>query len=60
MHSVRVADRLADSQGQKSLVAGVGKGVDGFGEHAGRPSVDPRQELEEKVQPIAVDRDGRQ
>ena len=30
MYSVGVADRLADSQGQQGLVAGVGQGVDGF------------------------------
>lgn len=32
--SIRVADRLADSQGEQSLVAGVGQRVDGLGEHA--------------------------
>ena len=56
MHSVGVADRLADPQGQQGLVAGVGQGVDGFREHAGWPSVHPCQELEEEVQPVAVDR----
>ena len=56
MHGVRVADRLADPQGQQGLVAGVGQGVYGFREHAGRPSVHPCQELEEEVQPIAVDK----
>lgn len=53
MHSVRVADRLADSQGEQSLVAGVGQRVDGLGEHAGWSSVDPRQKLEEEVEAIA-------
>lgn len=32
--SVRVANRLADPQGQQSLVAGVSQRVDGLREHA--------------------------
>lgn len=55
--SVRVADRLADSQGEESLVAGVGQRVDGLWEHARRSSVDPRQELEEEIQPIAEEKE---
>ena len=31
---IGVADRLADPQGEQSLVAGVGQRVDGLGEHA--------------------------
>ena len=31
--------------------------MDGFREHAGGPSVHPCQELEEEVEPVAVDRD---
>lgn len=56
VHSIRVADRLADPQGEQSLVAGVGQGVDGLGEHAGRSGVDPSQEFEEEVQPISADK----
>lgn len=55
MASVRVADGLADAQRQQRLVAGVGQGVDGLGEHAGRAGVEPGQDLEEEVQPIAED-----
>lgn len=47
--SIRVADRLADPQGEEALVAGVCQRVDGLREHAGRSSVDPRQEFEEEV-----------
>lgn len=54
--SVRVADRLANPQGEQGLVAGVSQRVDGLGEHAGWSSVDPRQEFEEEVQPIAADK----
>lgn len=57
MAGVRVADRLADSQGEQTLVAGVGQRVDGLGEHAGRSGVDPGQELEEEVQPVAEDKE---
>lgn len=32
--SIGVADRLADSNGQQCLVAGVSQGVDGLREHA--------------------------
>lgn len=54
--SIRVADRLADPQGEQGLVAGVRQRMDGLGEHAGRSGVDPRQEFEEEVQPIAADK----
>lgn len=54
--SIRVADRLANPQGEQGLVAGVRQRVDGLGEHAGWSSVDPRQEFEEEVQPIAADK----
>lgn len=54
--SIGVADRLADPQGEQSLVAGVGQGVDGLREHAGRSGVDPSQEFEEEVQPISADK----
>lgn len=53
--SIRVADRLADPQCEQGLVAGVCQRVNGLREHAGRSSVDPRQEFEEKVQSIAAD-----
>ena len=56
MACVRVADRLADPQGEQSLVAGVGQGVDRLGEHASWSSVDPGQELEEEIQPIAEEK----
>lgn len=56
MASIGVADRLADPQGEQGLVAGVRQRVDGLREHAGWPSVDPRQEFEEEVQPIAADK----
>lgn len=59
MPSIRVADRLADPQGKQSLVAGVGQRVDGLGEHASRSSVDPSQQLEDEIQPIAEDKENR-
>ena len=57
--SVRVADRLADSQGKQALVAGVCQRVNGLGEHASRSGVDPGQELEEEIQPIAGDKENK-
>lgn len=53
---VWVADWLADPQGEQSLVAGVSQRVDGLREHASWSSVDPRQEFEEEVQPIAEEK----
>lgn len=50
---VRVAYWLADSQSKKTLVTGVGQGVDGFREHACWAGVDPRQEFEEEIQAIS-------
>ncbi len=56
---VRVADRLADSQREQSLVAGVGQWMNGLREHAGWSSVDPSQELEEEIQTIAEDEESK-
>lgn len=49
VHGIRVADRLADSQSEQRLVAGVRQRVDCFREHASWSSVDPSQELEEEI-----------
>ena len=57
MPGVGVADWLADSQSKQGLIAGVGQRVDGLGEHAGWSSVDPSQELEKEIQPIAADKE---
>lgn len=59
VHSVWVADRLADSQGEQSLVAGVSQWVDGLWEHAGWSGVDPSQEFEEEIQSIAEDKENK-
>lgn len=56
MHSIGVADRLADPQGKQRLVAGVSQRMDGLGEHASWSSVDPSQKFEEEIQPIAEDK----